>query len=308
MKEGGSPDKGKQKSKDPSLMAKLSAAEKEKTKLRERQRRAITTKIFSGLRKHGGYNLPPRADINDVLKALAVEAGWIVESDGTTYRRPQASQPPYSSQTYPTLRQPMASSRTASLTRSGSSLGGFAYIPGLLIDQMDSRGGDCSTTASPRHMGASAHSNSSSMTLMQPNSNMSSPFTSPASSEGAANVQMLNPFVGNLPSGFLPCGPISDGHDLDVSGLRDDSSFAYFSADTLEAREVSRNNINQLQNLIFNAAQQNQSMFGPRNIPPLAIPPLAMLSQQYPFLQEQRASNENTPLGSPQGHGCPGGF
>lgn len=74
-------------------MAKLSASEKEKTKLRERQRRAITTKIFAGLRKYGGYNLPPRADINDVLKALASEAGWVVEPDGNTYRSQVTSMP-----------------------------------------------------------------------------------------------------------------------------------------------------------------------------------------------------------------------
>eukprot|EP00850_Spirogloea_muscicola_P007244 SM000036S13288 [mRNA] locus=s36:456996:458290:+ [translate_table: standard] len=69
-------------------VARQSASEKEKTKLRERQRRAITTKIFAGLRKYGGYNLPPRADINDVLRALAAEAGWVVEADGATYRMP----------------------------------------------------------------------------------------------------------------------------------------------------------------------------------------------------------------------------
>lgn len=63
-----------------------SASDKEKTKLRERQRRSITTKIFNGLRKHGNYNLPARADINDVLRALAKEAGWVIEPDGTTYR------------------------------------------------------------------------------------------------------------------------------------------------------------------------------------------------------------------------------
>nr|XP_027088546.1 beta-amylase 7-like [Coffea arabica] len=63
-----------------------SAVEKERTKLRERQRRSITTKIFHGLRKHGGYPLSPRADINQVLRHLAQEAGWIVEPDGTTYR------------------------------------------------------------------------------------------------------------------------------------------------------------------------------------------------------------------------------
>lgn len=63
-----------------------SEGEKEKTKLRERQRRAITTKIFHGLRKWGGYHLSPRADINEVLRQLAKEAGWVVEPDGTTYR------------------------------------------------------------------------------------------------------------------------------------------------------------------------------------------------------------------------------
>ncbi|XP_008225589.1 PREDICTED: BES1/BZR1 homolog protein 4 isoform X2 [Prunus mume] len=64
-----------------------SESEKEKTKMRERQRRAITTKIFHGLRKHGGYRLSSRADINEVLRHLASEAGWLVEPDGTTYRR-----------------------------------------------------------------------------------------------------------------------------------------------------------------------------------------------------------------------------
>ncbi|GLJ45397.1 hypothetical protein SUGI_0955830 [Cryptomeria japonica] len=67
-------------------MAKLSALERERTKLRERRRRAITTKIFQGLRRYGNYSLAPRADINEVLRALAEEAGWIVEADGTTYR------------------------------------------------------------------------------------------------------------------------------------------------------------------------------------------------------------------------------
>lgn len=71
----------------------MRASEREKTKMRERQRRAITTRIFAGLRKHGGYNLPPRADINDVLRELAREAGWAVEPDGTTYRQQPVSTP-----------------------------------------------------------------------------------------------------------------------------------------------------------------------------------------------------------------------
>ncbi|KAL0011832.1 hypothetical protein SO802_006940 [Lithocarpus litseifolius] len=61
-------------------------SEKEKTKMRERNRRAITTKIFQGLRKHGGYCLSPRADINELLRHLASEAGWVVLPDGTTFR------------------------------------------------------------------------------------------------------------------------------------------------------------------------------------------------------------------------------
>ncbi|XP_060218622.1 beta-amylase 7-like isoform X1 [Lycium barbarum] len=65
--------------------------EKERTKLRERQRRAITAKILAGLRRHGNYNLRVRADINDVIAALAREAGWVVLPDGTTF--PPRSQP-----------------------------------------------------------------------------------------------------------------------------------------------------------------------------------------------------------------------
>lgn len=59
--------------------------EKERTKLRERHRRAITARILSGLRRHGNYNLRVRADINEVIGALAREAGWTVLPDGTTF-------------------------------------------------------------------------------------------------------------------------------------------------------------------------------------------------------------------------------
>lgn len=60
--------------------------EKERTKLRERHRRAITSRMLAGLRQYGNFTLPARADMNDVLAALAREAGWTVEPDGTTYR------------------------------------------------------------------------------------------------------------------------------------------------------------------------------------------------------------------------------
>ncbi|KAI3755725.1 hypothetical protein L1987_55531 [Smallanthus sonchifolius] len=61
--------------------------ERENNKRRERRRRAISAKIFAGLRMYGNYKLPKHCDNNEVLKALADEAGWTVEVDGTTYRK-----------------------------------------------------------------------------------------------------------------------------------------------------------------------------------------------------------------------------
>ncbi|XP_038722321.1 BES1/BZR1 homolog protein 2-like [Tripterygium wilfordii] len=61
--------------------------ERENNKRRERRRRAIAAKIYSGLRAQGNYKLPKHCDNNEVLKALCSEAGWIVEQDGTTYRK-----------------------------------------------------------------------------------------------------------------------------------------------------------------------------------------------------------------------------
>ncbi|KAL6197120.1 hypothetical protein ACLB2K_032732 [Fragaria x ananassa] len=104
-----------------------SESEKEKTKMRERQRRAIAAKIFHGLRKHGGYKLSPRADINEVLRHLANEAGWLVEPDGTTYRSNVVN-------CCPACGISKASTATAIATPSSSVVMG---------------GGECSTTASP---------------------------------------------------------------------------------------------------------------------------------------------------------------
>ncbi|KAI4330340.1 hypothetical protein MLD38_028638 [Melastoma candidum] len=61
--------------------------ERENNKRRERRRRAIAAKIYAGLRSQGNYKLPKHCDNNEVLKALCSEAGWIVEDDGTTYRK-----------------------------------------------------------------------------------------------------------------------------------------------------------------------------------------------------------------------------
>ncbi|KAI3462515.1 hypothetical protein Pfo_019178 [Paulownia fortunei] len=61
--------------------------ERENNKRRERRRRAIAAKIYAGLRAQGNYKLPKHCDNNEVLKALCAEAGWVVEEDGTTYRK-----------------------------------------------------------------------------------------------------------------------------------------------------------------------------------------------------------------------------
>ncbi|KAM3295192.1 hypothetical protein ACQJBY_037829 [Aegilops geniculata] len=59
--------------------------EKERTKARERRRRAVTGRILAGLRRHGGFGLRSRADVNEVVAALARHAGWVVLPDGTTF-------------------------------------------------------------------------------------------------------------------------------------------------------------------------------------------------------------------------------
>lgn len=61
--------------------------ERENNRRRERRRRAVAAKIYSGLRAQGNYNLPKHCDNNEVLRALCTEAGWVVEEDGTTYRK-----------------------------------------------------------------------------------------------------------------------------------------------------------------------------------------------------------------------------
>lgn len=61
--------------------------ERENNRRRERRRRAFAAKVYAGLRAQGNYNLPKHCDNNEVLKALCSEAGWIVEPDGTTYRK-----------------------------------------------------------------------------------------------------------------------------------------------------------------------------------------------------------------------------
>lgn len=69
--------------------------ERENNKRRERRRRAIAANIYTGLRTLGNYKLPKHCDNNEVLKALCSEAGWVVEEDGTTYRKGCKPPPTY---------------------------------------------------------------------------------------------------------------------------------------------------------------------------------------------------------------------
>lgn len=294
-----------------------SEKEKERTKIRERHRRAITTKILTGLRKYGNYNLPPRADINDVLRALATEAGWIVEPDGTTYRNPLLQQssggpslsllphfgPSNRSSLTPGSLTPTSLTPTPSAT-SLNSLGGFnCMLPLLNTDPVDPTGGDCSTTASPRQLGGSP------INLLHPGV---AQFMSGASG-GTPNMQ-FGSAISILGGGYVL------GDEGDVMGIREGSTTAgvsgYLPQDIMESRELLARSLVETPTSSLTAAMApnpySSSMFGQLHSTQFghvdyntgaAMPSAMMYGQHHPFLQESRASNQNTPIGSPQPHG-----
>ncbi|KAI4367971.1 hypothetical protein MLD38_016592 [Melastoma candidum] len=77
--------------------------------------------MLAGLRQYGNFPLPARADMNDVITALARYAGWTVEADGTTYRQ---SHPQIQSQSLSQLNRSGAFS-SRKLLNSGSSFWKF---------------------------------------------------------------------------------------------------------------------------------------------------------------------------------------
>ncbi|KAL0442450.1 UNVERIFIED_CONTAM: BES1/BZR1protein 4 [Sesamum latifolium] len=161
-----------------------SAVEKERTKMRERRRRSITTNIFHGLRKHGGYRLSPRADINQVLRHLAQEAGWIVEPDGTTYRSTTTTN----------------SNGTNSCPVCG---GGIKSVPPTPSCSVLGGGGESSTSTSPRHItiGDSTANNLSSGGLLP--SSFSSTSTVMATNDTLLAIYMC----GAVPPQNAACSP-----------------------------------------------------------------------------------------------------
>ncbi|MCO5583565.1 hypothetical protein L7F22_037476 [Adiantum nelumboides] len=370
-----------------SSMGKLSASEKEKTKIRERNRRSITTKIFQGLRKYGGYNLAPRADINEVLRCLAAEAGWTVEEDGTTYR----TQGPAGSQA--ALRQ-LSGGRVSfsggslsgisglmgSVSGGGSLSGGasmlgvggsggamlagaaggmnsgglgglmsvgngiFSLQPLDVGTYLDLRGGDCSTTASPRHQPGASNSHGSlfsphhpTTATPTPTSSISfmpsaSPFASPASSDVYPSSsrstttlaplplptpapQLFHPSFPSYPSNYyLPSAVGGEAEpspppDIIKDDLLDALPLEYCQhQNLLAAAAYAARGQGQQQLLLDHQEQERPSIFGSARLANMrnpSFPPLMMLPQQqvHPFMQEARASNHNTPLGSPQHHG-----
>eukprot|EP01018_Ginkgo_biloba_P017037 Gb_28893 [translate_table: standard] len=272
--------------------------------MRERNRRAITTKIFQGLRKHGGYNLAPRADINEVLRALAEEAGWIVESDGTTYRVQQRMQ---NLNSYMAFRQSQMVPYTGALMAPAlNSYGEFNALNTLTSvggETMDPRGGECSRTASPHRPTAQFSNNS----LFQSNNStgLSSSFASPASSEGH----------GFNPSPFIPSGYVLLGNSSDyLSAVKQELPEAMLNSsdmtvDTCTGGFGSLNPLGQMNGLMgmntnmdmnLKAAQIYQECLASKSAP---LSPLMIVQQQQQRLwQEMRASTENSPLGSPHAY------
>ncbi|XP_047973975.1 BES1/BZR1 homolog protein 4-like [Salvia hispanica] len=128
--------------------------ERENNKRRERRRRAIAAKIFSGLRMYGNYKLPKHCDNNEVLKALCNEAGWVVEEDGTTYRQGRK----------PVERMDIMGSAAVSLCTSYQPSPGTSFNPSPAS----------SSFASPSHYGANANNSADPNSLIPWLKNLSS--------------------------------------------------------------------------------------------------------------------------------------
>ncbi|KAK6932079.1 BES1/BZR1 plant transcription factor, N-terminal [Dillenia turbinata] len=209
-----------------------SASEKEKTKMRERQRRSITTKIFHGLRKHGGYSLPPRADINEVLRELAREAGWVIEPDGTTYRSPNNNKSGYEI-------CPLCGGAGGKRSGTPTPTSSIAAVGG-------GGGGESSTTGSPRWISVG---------------------------ESSATGLVGEPGPGPVPSYHL-C-PNAPSNEIPVS--------FYFN----------------MHGGLAGRLHQSTTVSGR---PSMAVMPYHQQQQQMTLMEEARASNQNTPVGSPQQH------
>ena len=191
-----------------------------------------------------------------------------------------------------------------------NSLGGFNCAPPTSgIDLIDQTGGDCSTTASPRY-------------ISNAGVGLLSPCPSPLVSARGTNNQFANSiFLG----GSIPCGYMLNDEG-DVLGLREDHNTlanSYFPGDMIESREmlpgqspvetptsslsgapIPNTGVGPLQSSFY-CAQQLGVMANNNNNTRngFSANMIYNTQQHHPFLQEARASNQNTPIGSPQAMG-----
>lgn len=301
-------------------MGRLNASEREKTKLRERNRRAITTKIFHGLRKHGGYNLPPRADINEVLRALAEEAGWVVESDGTTYRTQTQMQMQNGSGGYmATVRQGQFLPYTDGLNPgvlsdyidynavNVNSPHPLALPPAVTLASMgeaSNAGGECSRTASPHRPPSSVQLPSPS--LFQPSNSgsggLSSSFASPASSDqGGA----LNPAASFVPGGYFLLGNCNDYNNSttaanfraqDFPAVKQEEVERIFRGpEMVDTGGVGGGSLNALA-----AAMGQITGLSSFNLRTSQLPPFMMVPPSRLWQEMRGSSTQSSPLSSPR--------
>ncbi|ONK55361.1 uncharacterized protein A4U43_UnF4380 [Asparagus officinalis] len=225
--------------------------------------------LRAGLRTYGNYNLPKHCDNNEVLKALANEAGWTVEPDGTTYRKGckpaeridtvvhSASPSPYSSyqpSPYASYNPSPTSSSFPSPVRSSHPANPYetsdgqndnnAFLPWLknlsskrrhlgFISAPVTPPLSTPTARSPRRLKISEEATESFMQFCIPNG--SHP-TSPTFSLVAQNP--FNPFGSSrmwTPGQSGTCSPVAmgeNGHVLDVQMMSNDGSdeFAFGSS------------------------------------------------------------------------------
>ncbi|XP_010537716.1 PREDICTED: BES1/BZR1 homolog protein 4 [Tarenaya hassleriana] len=219
--------------------------ERENNKRRERRRRAMAAKIFAGLRMYGNYKLPKHCDNNEVLKALCNEAGWIVEPDGTTYRkgckpveRTNYASPCSSFQPSPfTSYSHSPASASSSLAANLTTADGQSLIPWL------------------RNLSTSSSSSSSSRFpyLYVPGGSISAPVTPPLSSPTARTPRMKPDFQQNNSFFFYSTPPSPTRQQLVpdpewFSGIQIPQSvptsptFSLVSANPFGFKEASGNN------------------------------------------------------------------
>jgi hypothetical protein len=203
-----------------------------------------------------------------------------------------------------------------------NSLGGFNSAPAAIIGidpTIDQTGGDCSTTASPRYIGSG---NNSGMGLV---SSCPSPLIS-GRAEGLSSTMQFGSSI-FLGGGSIPHSYVLNDNGEALLGLGEDHNAppqvtCYFPGDLIESRDalpvrtpvetpsssfsgvpVANTSASPLPSSFYCAQQLSGMVYNNNNS--MVYNTQQQQQQQHPFLLEARASNQNTPIGSPQGIGVP---